>query len=377
MTRRVYLDYCATTPVHPAVRQAMRPALEDVYGNPSSLHWAGQQAAQMVAEARACVAGGIGAAPEEVYFTSGATEADNLALAGVLRTSGGGHLITAATEHHAILHCAAALEREGYSVTVLPVDSTGRVDPDDVRCAIRADTRLISVMMVNNEVGTIQPIRAIGQIARAHGVLFHTDAVQAVGLLDVDVDDLGVDLLSLSAHKIYGPKGIGALYVRSGTPITPLLFGGPQEATLRAGTENVPGIAGLGAAIRLVGEHKAEERKRLAGLRQRLIDNLTDCLPDAVVNGPALDCAPHIASISFPGADGEMMLFRLNACGIAASMGSACTAERIDPSHVLTAMGLPVNHIEGTLRLSMGYPTTADGINYVCEVLPALVRQCR
>jgi cysteine desulfurase len=350
-----------------------------VFGNPSSLHSAGQQAAALIEEARARVAAGIGAAPDEICFASGATEADNHALFGVMRArqQPGGHLITCAVEHHAVLHAAQALEREGVDVTYLPVDGVGLVNPDAVRKAIRPDTALISIMMVNNEVGAVQPIREIGRIAREHGILFHTDAVQAVGLFDVDVDELGVDLLSLSAHKIYGPKGIGALYIRRGVNVSPILYGGPQEATRRPGTENVPGIAGLGAAVQLTLEHKAEEYPRLQALRARLIEGLREAIPGTTVNGPLDMAAPHVASLSFPGVDGEMLLFRLNAEGIAASMGSACTAEDIQPSHVLVAMGLPREQIEGTLRLSLGFPTTVDDIDYVCEVLPVVAARCR
>lgn len=376
---RVYMDYCATTPVHPSVRDAVLVALDEVFGNPSSLHSAGQQAAALIEEARARVAAGIGAAPDEICFTSGATEADNHALFGVMRArqQPGGHLITCTVEHHAVLHAAQALEREGVDVTYLPVDGAGLVNPDAVREAIRPDTALISIMMVNNEVGAVQPIQEIGRIAREHGILFHTDAVQAVGLFDVDVDELGVDLLSLSAHKIYGPKGIGALYIRRGVNVSPILYGGPQEATRRPGTENVPGIAGLGAAVQLALEHKAEEYPRLQALRARLIEGLREAIPGTTVNGPLDMVAPHVASLSLPGVDGEMLLFRLSAEGIAASMGSACTAEDIQPSHVLVAMGLPREQIEGTLRLSLGFPTTVDDIDYVCEVLPVVAARCR
>lgn len=379
MPRRVYLDYGATTPVDPAVRAAMLPTLGEAFGNPSSLHQEGREAAQLIEWARGQVAQGIRANPEEVCFTSGATEANNLALSGVLRKRDPrhGHLVTSAIEHHAVLHTAQALEGDGYGVTYLPVGSNGLVDPEDVRKAIRPETALISVMMVNNEVGTMQQIAEIGRIARQHGILMHTDAVQGVGLLDVAVDDLAVDLLSLSAHKIYGPKGVGALYVRKGTQLTQIIFGGSQESGLRAGTENVPGIVGLGAAVELTNEHKVEERERLSELRQRLITGLQEAIPTMIVNGSSTRFAPHIASVSFPGADGEMMLFRLNMQGVAVSMGSACTAEDVEPSHVLMAMRLPVSQIEGTLRLSTGYPTTSDDIDYVCEVLPVVVAQCR
>ena len=271
MNPRIYLDYCATTPVHPEVRAAMLAALDEDFGNPSSMHWAGRRAGELVSQARADVAANIEADPQEIYFTSGATEADNLALFGVLRRyeRGKAHLITTAVEHHAILHAAAQLKKEGYAVTVLPVDMQGLVDPQAVREAIRPDTVLISVMLVNNETGAIEPVAEIGAIAQEKGILMHTDAVQGMGLLDVNVDELKVDLLSLSAHKIYGPKGIGALYVRNAVAVHPLAFGGPQEQSLRPGTENVPGIVGLGAAVRLTREHKAEERKRLSDLAER------------------------------------------------------------------------------------------------------------
>lgn len=377
MIPQVYLDYCATTPVAPEVRDAMLLTLEGLYGNPSSLHWLGREAGELVERARAQVAESVGAAPNEVCFTSGATEADNLALMGVLRArkQPDGHLITCQTEHHAVLHTAEALEREGYAITVLPVDSGGVIDPDDVRRAIRPDTALISVMLVNNEVGTIQPVQEIAAIAREHGVWMHTDAVQAVGLFDVDMAGLGVDLLALSGHKVYGPKGVGALVVREGVPLAPILFGGPQEGQRRAGTENVPGIVGLGAAMALASTRRAGEMARLNRLRAALVEGLLAAIPGAVCNGPPGGCAPHIVSMSFPGTDAEMMLFRLNVEGIAASMGSACNAEAIEPSHVLVAMGLPRQHAEGTLRFSLGHPTTQDEIDYLLEVLPVVVAE--
>lgn len=377
MMPRIYLDYCATTPVSPEVRAAMLAALEDDFGNPSSMHWAGRRAGELVSQARSDVAASIGASPQEIYFTSGATEADNLALLGVMRRyePGKAHLITTAVEHHAILHSAAQLEKEGYAVSVLPVDGQGLVDPQAVRNAIRRETVLISVMLVNNETGAIQPVADIGSVAQEKGILMHTDAVQGMGLVDVNVDRLKVDLLSLSAHKIYGPKGIGALYLRRAVALKPLAFGGPQEQSLRPGTENVPGIVGLGAAIRLTCQHKAEERKRLADLRAKLIDGLVERVPGVVINGPAHQVAPHVVSASFPGTDSEMMLIRLNAEGIAVSLGSACNSKSIEPSHVLTAMGLPREQIDGSLRISMGYPTTEDEINRFLEAIPGIVQR--
>ena len=377
MNSEVYLDYCATTPVHPDVRAAMLSTLAEDFGNPSSMHWAGRRAGTLLTQARAEVAAGIGSRPEEIYFTSGATEADNLALFGVLRQykPGDAHLIISAIEHHAILHAAAQLAREGYDVTILPVDSDGRLDPQSVRRAIRSETVLISVMLVNNETGAIQPVEEIGAIAAEHGILMHTDAVQGISNLDVNVDNLNVHLLSLSGHKLYGPKGIGALYIREGVQVLPMAYGGSQEKALRPGTENVPGIVGLGAAFRFTHNHKAEERKRQAHMRDHLILGLRARLPQVVINGPSEKVAPHVVSASFLGSDGEMMLIRLNAEGIAVSMGSACTSKSIEPSHVLTAMGLPREQIEGTLRISLGYPTTESELDRFLEVIPAVVQR--
>jgi len=378
MTRQVYLDYAATTPIHPDVRNAMLRALDHDFGNPSSLHWAGRRAAALVEQARGQVARAIGGAPEEIIFTSGATEADNLALAGTLRARPeGGHLITCAVEHHAILHAAEALARAGHAVSILPVDGQGHVDPDAVRRAIRPDTALISIMWANNEVGTIQPVAEIAAIAHEHEVPFHTDAVQAIATLDVDVQAAGVDLLSLSAHKIYGPKGVGALYVRAGNALEPLLYGGSQEAGLRPGTENVPGIVGLGAAASLAACGRDGTRAHLARLRRALIEALRQIAPDVIINGPEQAVAPHIVSASFPGTDGEMLLFMLSQAGIACSMGSACTAEDMEPSHVLMAMGLPLPQIDGTLRFSLGSPASDADIAILCEALPNILAQCR
>jgi cysteine desulfurase len=374
---KVYLDYCATTPVHPDVRAAMLSTLAEDFGNPSSMHWAGRRALEFITQARVEVAAGIGSRPEEIYFTSGATEADNLALLGILHQyqPGDAHLITSAVEHHAILHAAAQLKREGYGVTILPVDSEGRVNPQSVRQAIRRETVLISVMLVNNETGAIQPVEEIGAISAEHGILMHTDAVQGIGHLDVNVDHLNVHLLSLSAHKIYGPKGIGALYVREGVRMIPMAYGGFQEKALRPGTENVPGIVGLGAAFRFAQNHMAGERKRQAQLRDYLIMGLKARIPRVVINGPSEKVAPHVISVSFLGSDGEMMLIRLNNEGFAVSMGSACTSKSIEPSHVLTAMGLPREQIEGTLRISLGYPTTESELDRFLEIIPAVVQR--
>lgn len=371
MNSRIYLDYCATTPVHPIVRDAVLSALEADFGNPSSLHWAGQNAAGLLKQARVDVASALGCAPDEIIFTSGATEADNLAVFGGLKRlpPNKTHLITSAVEHHAVLHAAQELEREGCAVTCLPVDGRGLVDPEDVRRAIRPETALISIMLVNNEVGSIQPIAEISRIARERGICLHTDAVQGIGLLDVDVSALGVDMLSLSAHKVYGPKGIGALYVRRGIELSPLIVGGAQEGSRRAGTENVPGILGLAAAVKLVRGHRAEERARLLGLRERLVNAMQASGPGVIVNGPKEEVAPHVVSVSFEGADAEMLQIRLNQEGFAVSLGSACNSKSIEPSHVLTAMGLPREQIEATLRVSLGMFTTGAELDLFVDAL--------
>lgn len=378
MNQKIYLDYCATTPVHSEVQAVMHRAFEQTYGNPSSMHWAGSEAAKLMDEARGEVARGIGCDPSEIIFTSGATEADNLALLGILRQydPSEAHLITTAIEHHAVLHTAQYLEQEGYAVTYLPVDSEGIVNPEDVKKAIRPETRLISIMLVNNEVGSIQPVDEIGKIARATGKLFHTDAVQGIGFLEINVDALNVDLLSLSAHKIYGPKGVGALYVRERVQVAALTYGGVQEMALRPGTENMPGILGLGAAVRFTNQHKTREKNRLIKLRENFIFKLQEHIPGMIINGPD-SVAPHILSATFPEADAEMMLIRLNGSGIAVSMGSACTSQDIEPSHVLTEMGLSQEQIEGTLRISLGYPTTKEELDRVGEVLPEIWRKCK
>ena len=381
MSHRIYLDYCATTPVHSSARNAMLHVLDAGFGNPSSLHWAGKDVRGLVDQSRLDVANGIGCRPAEIVFASGATEADNLALFGTLRLypRNEAHLITSAIEHHAILHAAQHLEQDGYTVTYLPVDGRGLVNPEDVRKAIRPQTKLISIMSVNNEVGSIQPVVEIGRLAREHDIRFHTDAVQAVGLFDVNVDELNVDMLSLSAHKIYGPKGIGALYIRSGIELAPMIMGGPQEHSLRAGTENVPGIVGLGAAMNLVREQRAEERGRLMGLRQYLVNGLQALGPGVIVNGGGETSAPHVVSVSFTGMDAEMMQIRLNNDGIAVSLGSACNSKSIEPSHVLTAMHLTQEQIESTLRISLGMPTTKDELDTlldaVSRIMPRVIIQ--
>lgn len=378
MAERAYFDYCATTPLHPQVLETVLACLKTHFGNPSSLHAEGRRAEKLLNHAREQVARSLGAAPDEIIFTSGATEANNLALQGVMARSGPekNHLITSAIEHHATLHTAEALEREGYKLTILPVDPNGYVDPESVRDGLRPETALISIMYVNNETGALQPIDEITSIAAQHGVPLHTDAVQAVGLFPINVKASGIDLLSLSAHKIYGPKGAGVLYIRGGMELSPLLYGGSQEGGQRAGTENVAGIAGLGAAMQLVQSKRVEEAARLQKLRELLVDRINAAIPGAIVNGVPERTAPHVISVSFPRADAEMMLFRLDQEGFAASMGSACNAESVEPSHVLQAMGLPMDDIQGTLRISIGYPTTGDEIDRLIDVLPGIVEEC-
>lgn len=375
----VYLDYCATTPISPEVLAAMLPALENGFGNPSSLHSFGRAAKAAVENARAQVAQRIGARAPEIVFTSGATEADNYALLGIaaVHEQKKGHLITSAIEHHAVLHTAQFLEKKGWRVTYLPVSKYGRIEPADVARAIQSDTKLISLMMVNNEVGAIQPIREVGVIAKEHGILFHTDAVQALGLLPISVDDLGVDLLSLSAHKIYGPKGSGAIYIREGTMIQPMVLGGPQERTHRAGTENVAGIIGLGEAVAATALKMNSEFERISGLRKYLLNGLCDQVSDIQVNGLMESTSPHVVSLTFPGSDAEMMLFLLNKHGLAVSMGSACNARDTLPSHVLLAMGLSPALADATIRVSFGYPTTFEEIDRLLIVLPEIVELCR
>ena len=371
MNNLTYLDYCATTPVNAVVIEAMVDSLAINFGNPSSMHQVGMDAKALIDQARANVAEAIMCSPEEIIFTSGATEADNLALFGVIRqySPGDAHLVTSSIEHHAVLHAAHRLEDEGYDVTILPVDGDGIVNPDLVEQAIKPHTKLVSIMSVNNEVGSQQYIEAIGKITASNNILFHTDAVQSIGLMDIDVTDMNIDLLSLSAHKIYGPKGVGALFLRNGIKLNPVIYGGPQESRVRPGTENVPGIVGLGTAVRLVQENKVQERERLSHLRSWFIEVLREKIPGIVINGSEL-VSPHILSVGFPNAVAEMMQLHLHMHGIAVSLGSACTSKIIEPSHVLLAMGLPLEQIEGTIRFSFGYPTTAGELEPVLDLLP-------
>ncbi|WP_258359934.1 cysteine desulfurase NifS [Moorella sulfitireducens (nom. illeg.)] len=378
--RRVYLDHSATTPVRPEVLEAMLPFLkEDALGNPSTIYSYGREAKKALDEAREKVAYLIGARPEEVFFTSGGTEADNLALIGTAAANEkkGRHIITSSIEHHAVLHTAQYLMRQGFKVTFLPVTPEGLVRVEDVEEAITDETILISVMHVNNEVGTIQPIKEIGHLARERGIIFHTDAVQSVGKIPVDVDELNVDLLSASAHKIYGPKGVGCLYIRKGTRITPILHGGGQERKRRPGTENMPGIVGFGRAAELAGKELPHEMKRLQALRDKLIDGILERIEDVQVNGDRENRVATNANFSFRYVEGESLLLSLDMKGICASSGSACTSGSLDPSHVLLAMGIPHEVAHGSVRMTLGRDNTEADIDYVLEVMPEIVTRLR
>lgn len=372
----IYLDHAATSPLAPDVLDAMLPWLRDGYGNPGSLHRVGRRARQAVKTAREQVAALIGADPREIVFTSGGTEADNLALAGVPAKRTGG-LVTTATEHHAVLHTARRLATSKCPVDELPVDRDGLLELDALRYALDNETALVSIMHGNNETGVLQPVDAIAASCREVCVPFHCDAVQAVGHVPVDVSTWPVDLLSLSAHKLGGPKGIGALFVRRGVDMAPQLTGGGQERKRRAGTENVASIVGFGAACERARKSMATSRARLEGLRERLESGILARVPDALLNGARTDRLPHIANIGFAGAEGEGILYGLDAEGICVSTGSACTSGVADPSHVLRAMGQ--SHVEalGAVRFSLGYDTTEADVDRLLNVLPRVVRELR
>jgi cysteine desulfurase len=377
MNRHVYLDHNATTPVHPEVVAEMLPAFAEVFGNPSSVHAFGRAARALVDTARERVAAFLAVAPDEVVFTSGGTESDNLAVKGLALARGRGHVITSQVEHHAVLRTCQALERQGFEVTYLPVDQHGQVDPDDVKRALRADTLAISVMHANSEVGTIQPIAAIGALARERGVPFHVDAVQTFGKIPIDVEALGIDLLSFSSHKIYGPKGIAGLWIRKGTKMVAIQHGGEHERRRRAGTENVPGIVGLGKAVEVRGREMAGEAGRLRALRDRLWEGIRDRVPEVRLNGHPTERLPGTANIAFRQVESESIVLGLDLRGIAVSAGSACTSGSIEPSYVLVAMGAPVDWAIGAVRCSLGRSTSAEDIEYVIESVPPLVEKLR
>lgn len=374
----VYMDHAATTYAAPEVVEAMLPYFSEKFGNPSSVYGIGQENKAAVDEARAKVAAAINAEPNEIYFTAGGTESDNWALKGVAFANirKGKHIITTAVEHHAVLHAAEWLQSQGFEVTYLPVDQYGMVSPADVEKAIRPDTILISVMYANNEVGTIQPIAEIGTIARAHGIYFHTDAVQAVGHVPIDVKAEHIDMLSLSGHKFYGPKGIGVLYIRRGVRIQNLLHGGAQESRHRAGTENVAGIVGLGVAIERAVAAMPEESARLTAMRDHMIRELLK-IPASHLNGHPTQRLPNNVNITFEYIEGEGILLLLNMFGICASTGSACNSASLEPSHVLTAMGVPHEIAHGSVRLTLGERNTEEDVSYVLEKLPEVVRKLR
>jgi len=374
----IYFDHSATTPVRPEVFAAMEPFLRGRFGNPSSFHAFGRTARQAVDAAREKVAALLGASPDEIVFTSGGTEAINAAIGGVARAlvERGRHIVTCAVEHHASLDTCRALAREGFAVTVLPVDRFGLVDPEQVRAAVTAETVLINVMHANNEVGTIMPVEEIGAVAREKGIVFHCDAVQTAGKLPLSVDRMNVDLLSLSAHKFYGPKGAGALYLRRGTPWHGLLHGGSQERGRRAGTENVPGIVGLGTAAELALADMDTEARQVRALRDRLIEGLP-AATGAVLTGHPERRLPGHASFCFPGLEGEAVLLGLDQKGIAASSGSACTSGAMEPSYVLTAMGLDPATARGSLRLTLGRDNTVEEVEFCLRELVPLVARLR
>jgi cysteine desulfurase len=377
--KRVYLDYAATTPTHPEVVETMLPYFTDAFGNPSSFYSCGQEAKGAIDEARAKVAGLIGARDEEIVFTSGGTEADNFALKGVAfaNEGKGNHIITSSIEHHAVIETCQFLKSRGFRVTLLPVDGYGLVDPEDVRRAITKKTILVSVMQANNEMGSIQPIAEIGRITREAGVYFHTDAVQTVGHIPVDVNKLGVDLLSISAHKLYGPKGIGALYIRKGTKLAPFMHGGGQERGRRASTENVPAIVGFGRAVELARQEMSQEAERLSHLRDRLIAGLRERIDHIRLNGHPVMRLPNNVNISVAYVEGESMLLNLDLAGICVSTGSACSSSSLEPSHVLLALGLSPEQARGSLRFSLGKWTTEEEIGRVLDVLPPIVAKLR
>lgn len=377
--RNVYLDHAATTAVHPKVLESMLPYLQDKLGNPSSIYSSGREAKAAVETARAQVAALINAQPDEIIFTSGGTEADNLALTGVATalSQQGRHIITSRIEHHAVLHTAEELERKGFQVTYLPVDPDGLINPDLLEQALTPETIMVSIIFANNEIGTIEPIDRLAKIAKKHGVIFHTDAVQAVGNIPIDVEELNIDLLSLSGHKIYGPKGIGALYVRRGMNIKPLMQGGSQERKLRPGTENVPGIVGLGKAAELARIELPARSAHLTELRDYLIDGILSSIAHVRLNGHRTLRLPGNANFSFEFIEGESLLLSLDMAGIAASSGSACTSGSLDPSHVLMAIGLSHEVAHGSLRLTLGRENNKEDVDYVLSVLPDIVGRLR
>lgn len=377
--RQIYLDHASTTPVRPEVVEAMAPYFTEHFGNPSSIYPLGQEASDAVAAARESLAGLIGAAPREIFFTSGGTESDNWAIKGFARANAakGRHIITSAIEHHAVLHTCQALEREGFEVTYLPVDEHGLVSVEDFKVAMRPDTILASIMFANNEIGTIEPIRQLAAAAHEANVVFHTDAVQAFGHEPIDVNELGIDMLSASSHKIYGPKGVGLLYVRRGVKLENLLDGGQQERGRRGSTENVPGIVGFARAAELAVDELAPEHNRQLALRDHAIRRILAEIPSAKLNGSWESRLANNVNFSFEFIEGEGMLLQLAARGICVSSGSACTSGSLDPSHVLLAIGLPHEIAHGSLRLTLGRDTTLEDVDFAVDSLKATLQNLR
>ncbi len=374
-----YFDNAATTQVRPEVAEAMIPYLTESFGNPSSIYKIAQKNKNAVEHGREQVAKAINAGVNEIYFTAGGSEADNWAIKGVAESysNKGKHIITSCIEHHAVLHTCEYLETKGYEVTYLPVDEYGMISLDDLKNAIREDTILITIMFANNEIGTIEPIAEIGKIAHEHGILFHTDAVQAVGHVEIDVKAMNIDMLSMSGHKFYGPKGIGALYIKKGIKLNPLIHGGAQERRRRAGTENVPGIVGMGLALELAVKELPEEMPRLTALRDKLINEILEKVPYSRLNGHPTKRLPGNANISFEFIEGEGILLLLDYKGICASSGSACTSGSLDPSHVLLAIGLPHEKAHGSVRLTIGHFTTEEQVDYVIKEIPPIIDRLR
>jgi cysteine desulfurase len=377
MSRRVYLDHNASTPVHPDVVAEMLPYFGETFGNPSSVHAFGRAAREGLDQARERVSAFLKVRPEEIVFTSGGTESDNLAVKGLAGARGRGHVITSRIEHHAVLRTGQSLEGQGFAVTCVPVDGHGMVDPDDVARAVRSDTIAISIMHANSEVGTIQPIAAIGRVARAHGVPLHVDAVQTFGKVPIDLDALGIDVLSFSAHKIYGPKGVAGLWIRRGTKMVAVQHGGEHERRRRAGTENVPGIVGLGKAVEIRARDMAAEADTLTRLRDRLWAGIRDRVLDVRLNGHPTERLPGTANIAFRHVESESIVLGLDLAGVAVSAGSACTSGNVEPSYVLVAMGVPVDWAMGAVRCSLGRSTSAEDIEYVLERVEPLVAKLR
>ena len=379
MATKIYFDNAATTPVRPEVLETIQPYFREYYGNASSLYGIAKESKRALENARGQVASAIGAKPEEIYFTAGGSESDNMALRGIAEAYAkkGSHIITTKIEHHAILHTAEYLEKHGAKVTYLPVDEFGKISLEELENSICPETVLISVMFANNEIGTIEPVAEIGRIARKHGVLFHTDAVQAVGHVPINVEEMNIDLLSMSGHKLGAPKGVGAIYIRKGVNIEPLIFGGAQEKRKRAGTENIAGIVGLGRAAELAVAEMEETTKKLIRLRDKLIRGILENIPYSRLNGHPSDRLPGNCNISFSYIEGESLLLLLDSLGIAASSGSACTSGSLDPSHVLMAIGLPHETAHGSLRMTLDRENTEEEVDFILEKLPAIVQKLR